>query len=49
MFNNAAEYEVLYGAESAGDRRFCAPRVEDGYELQAIRTRLAQRAKALAG
>ena len=49
MFNNAAEYEVLYGAEPAGDRRFCAPRVEDGYELQAIRTRLAQRAKALAG
>ena len=40
MFQNAAEYAALYpDAPTAGG--FCAPRVEDGYELEAIRRRLA--------
>ena len=40
MFQNAGEYTELYpDARPAGS--FCAPRVEDGYELEAIRQRLA--------
>ncbi len=40
MFHNAAEHAALYpGALAAG--AFCAPRVEDGYALEAVRQRLA--------
>ena len=40
MFHNAAEYAVLYpdAPEPAG---YCARRVENGYELEALRQRLA--------
>ena len=44
MFHNASEYAVLYpGMPTLGG--FCAPKVEEGYQLEAIRRRLA----ALAG
>jgi hypothetical protein len=43
MFENVSEYYDLYGfAESA--RGFCAPRLEEGYQLDAVRRRLAARA-----
>ncbi len=39
LFHNAAEYRALYpDLHAAG--RYCAPRVEDGYVLDAIRQRL---------
>ena len=40
MFHNASEYAVLYpGAPTPGS--FCAPKVDEGYQLEAIRRRLA--------
>jgi hypothetical protein len=39
MFDNAAEYTALYGGEVAGEA--VAPRVEEGFLLEAIRRRLA--------
>ena len=39
MFHNAAEFTRLYGRE-AKQPRYCAPRVEDGFELEATRMRL---------
>jgi hypothetical protein len=48
LFHNAAEYRALYPGEPA--RRFveyCAPRVEDGYALEALRRALAARAARL--
>ena len=47
MFDNAAEYYDLYGIAAAG-RRFCAPRLEEGYQLEAIRHHLALRAGTIA-
>ena len=45
MFHNAHEFAALYpdAEEPSG---FCAPRVEDGYQLEAIRRRLAAIADA---
>ena len=43
MFHNAHEYRVLYPA-AAAVARYCAPRLDDGYEVEAIRRRLARRA-----
>jgi hypothetical protein len=43
MFDNAAEFDALYGEQPAVDD--CAERIEDGYFVQAVRDRLA----ALAG
>lgn len=40
MFQNAAEYRVLYPDRPARAARFCAPRVEDGEALEAVRARL---------
>jgi O-antigen biosynthesis protein len=48
MFNNAAEFCALYPGEERVPALYCAPRVEDGYELEAIRRRLAARARWLA-
>jgi Hint domain len=48
QFDNAFEYEALYPDAVRQPARFCAPRVEDGYELEAIRNRLARRADILA-
>jgi len=41
MFDNAAEYVRLYPNAERVRARFCAPRVEDGEELEAVRRRLA--------
>jgi autotransporter passenger strand-loop-strand repeat protein len=47
MFYNAAEYRLLYPDRPRALVRFCAPRVEDGAALEAVRLRLAARAQAL--
>ena len=44
MFHNAAEYAALYPGEAAERWVFCAPRVEGGEKLAAIRRRLDARA-----
>ncbi|HET8996480.1 MAG TPA: Hint domain-containing protein, partial [Acetobacteraceae bacterium] len=44
MFHNAAEYDALYPGEPAERWLFCAPRVESGEALAAIRRRLDERA-----
>ena len=44
IFHNATEFAALY-PNAGPPGRFCAPRVEDGYELEAVRCRL----NALAG
>ncbi len=41
MFHNAHEFAALYPAATVPGG-FCAPRVESGFELEAIRTRLAE-------
>ena len=41
MFHNAAEYCRLYPDEVRGAARFCAPRVEDGTELEIVRRKIA--------
>jgi hypothetical protein len=46
MFANASEYYDLYDLDEP-KRSFCAPRIEEGYRLEAIRCRLAARAGAL--
>ncbi len=43
MFDNASEYFLLHGTDAAA-RGFCAPRVEEGFLLEAVRRRLAGRA-----
>ncbi len=43
MFDNAAEFSLLYGA-NAVPPGFCAPRVDSGFQLEAVRRRLAGRA-----
>ncbi len=46
MFHNGHEYRALYGGEPAEPAaRYCAPRFEDGYEVEKVRRRLASRAK----
>ncbi len=40
MFHNAGEYDVLYPDADAVAARYCAPRVEEGAQLEAIRNRL---------
>ncbi|CAA2157879.1 hypothetical protein MBRA_03232 [Methylobacterium brachiatum] len=46
IFHNAASFRTLYPSQPAriGAAAYCAPRVEDGYALEAVRRRLAQRA-----
>jgi hypothetical protein len=44
MFHNAAEHAALYPDAPAGPAHHCAPRVEDGAELEPLRRRLADRA-----
>ena len=41
MFDNAAEYALLYPNAVRKPARFCVPRVEEGWELEAVRRRLA--------
>jgi hypothetical protein len=47
MFQNAQEYALLYPDEAARPTRYCAPRLDEGFEIEAIRRRLAQRAGLL--
>lgn len=44
MFHNARDYLALYPDEPQGPARYCAPRCDDGYELEAVRQRLNARA-----
>ena len=44
MFQNAHEFGALYPDERPGEAVYCAPRVEDGYALDRVRRRLAERA-----
>jgi len=43
MFQNAAEFRLLYPDAARPAARYCAPRVEDGEVLEAVRRRLAAR------
>lgn len=42
MFDNAPEYHVLYPGAAAVRARFCAPRVEEGEELERVRRSLSR-------
>jgi autotransporter passenger strand-loop-strand repeat protein len=44
MFFNAATYWDLYQAASVRSAGYCAPRIEDGFEVEAIRRALSVRA-----
>ena len=44
MFHNAPEYRVLYPAAVTTTAQYCAPRLRDGYEVEALRRRIALRA-----
>jgi VCBS repeat-containing protein len=44
MFHNACEYETLYQKERSAPAHYCAPRLNEGYEVEAVRGRLALRA-----
>jgi hypothetical protein len=44
MFHNAPEYYALYAGEPALPPRYCAPRLDHGYEVEAVRRRIALRA-----
>ena len=44
MFHNAHEYGMLYPDAATEVGRYCAPRYEDGYAVEAARRRIAQRA-----
>jgi Hint domain len=49
MFHNAHEYGALYADEIQEPVRYCAPRLDEGYEVEAVRVRLAQRAGLAVG
>ena len=44
MFHNVHEYRTLYPEAAPGLAQYCAPRHEDGYEVEAARRRIALRA-----
>ncbi len=44
MFHNARDYRALYPAAITSLARYCAPRLDEGYEVEVIRQRLASRA-----
>jgi len=44
MFHNAHEYRRLYPNAAVGLARYCAPRCEDGYEVETVRQGIALRA-----
>ncbi len=46
MFQNAEEYETLFSGVAEFAAQYCAPRVDDGYELEAVRRRIARRASS---
>ena len=47
MFHNAREYFALYPDAPQSPPRYCAPRLEDGYEIDAARRQIAERAGIL--
>jgi O-antigen biosynthesis protein len=47
MFHNAQEYDTLYADEVERVVCYCAPRYDEGYEVEAVRQRLALRAGLL--
>jgi hypothetical protein len=49
MFHNAQEYRVLYPAAAKEVGRYYAPRLHDGYDVEAARQRIAQRAGLFCG
>jgi N-acetylneuraminic acid mutarotase len=44
MFHNACDYAALYPNDAADAARYCAPRLDDGYVVEAVRDRIAARA-----
>jgi len=44
MFHNAYEYRSLYPGAATGLTQYCAPRYDDGFEVEAVRQRIARRA-----
>jgi hypothetical protein len=44
MFRNAHEYALLYPNEQQRPARFCAPRLDEGYEVEAARRHIDTRA-----
>ncbi|MGB7102883.1 MAG: Hint domain-containing protein, partial [Xanthobacteraceae bacterium] len=44
MFHNAHEYSELYANAAPAVARYCAPRLDQGYELEMVWRRLARRA-----
>ena len=44
MFHNAHEYRALYPEAAPGLAQYCAPRHDDGYEVEAARRHIALRA-----
>ncbi len=49
MFHNAHEYDTLYADDIQEPVRYCAPRLDEGYEVEAVRVQLAQRAGLQSG
>ena len=47
MFHNVAEYCLLYPDSVRRTAQYCAPRIEEGFQLQAVQRRLAARARRL--
>ncbi len=48
MFHNAGEYRALHSAAApGGEAQYCAPRLEEGFELEALRRRLLGRTHRL--
>ena len=45
MFHNASEYDLLYAGDARQFMSYCAPRLEDGYAVEAVRRRIAARAR----
>jgi hypothetical protein len=43
MFHNAHEFETLYSQEQPAPASYCAPRLDEGYEVEEVRQRLALR------
>ncbi len=49
MFQNEADYHARYPHDRGVRWAFCAPRVEDGHQLEEIKRQLAERAGIVAG
>jgi hypothetical protein len=44
MFHNAHDYDTLYAEDGRAPAHYCAPRLDEGYDVEAVRQRIAQRA-----